>query len=81
MRGILIKISILVVGLIISASPCFAGLFDTLGLGSKATSMGGAFAAYADDPFAVYYNPAGLSQIDRMTLTTGFHNAFPVIKI
>jgi len=58
-----------------------AGLMDTLGLGSKATSMGGAFAAYADDPFAVYYNPAGLTQIKRFTVSNGIHAAYPSIKV
>lgn len=59
----------------------FAGALDTFGLGSKATSLGGAFAAYADDPFAIYYNPAGLVQMDSMTVSQGIHTAYPVIKI
>jgi len=58
-----------------------AGLMDTLGLGSKATSMGGAFAAYADDPFAIYYNPAGLTQIREFTVSNGVHFAYPSIKV
>ncbi len=36
---------------------------EALGLGSKASSMGSAFAGLADDGFALYYNPAGLAQI------------------
>jgi len=58
-----------------------AGLMDTLGLGSKATAMGGAFCAYADDPFAIYYNPAGLTQMDQFTVSTGLHFAYPSIKV
>jgi len=58
-----------------------AGLMDTLGLGSKATAMGGAFCAYADDPFAIYYNPAGLTQIERFTVSNGVHFAYPSIKV
>jgi len=58
-----------------------AGLMDTLGLGSKATALGGAFCAYADDPFAIYYNPAGLTQIDRFTVSNGVHIAYPSIKV
>ena len=58
-----------------------AGLMDTLGLGSKATALGGAFCAYADDPFAIYYNPAGLTQIDRFTVSNGAHLAYPSIKV
>jgi long-chain fatty acid transport protein len=58
-----------------------AGLMDTLGLGSKATALGGAFCAYADDPFAIYYNPAGLTQIDHFTVSNGVHIAYPSIKV
>ncbi len=32
----------------------------TLGAGSRAISLGGAFAAVGDDPSVIYYNPAGL---------------------
>jgi len=58
-----------------------AGNVDTFGIGSKATALGGAFSAYADDPFAVYYNPAGLTQIDRPTVSVGFEVLNPKIKI
>jgi len=63
------------------SSNATAGLMDTLGLGSKATSMGGAFVAYSDDPFAIYYNPAGLTQIDTFTVSNGLHMAYPSIKV
>ncbi len=36
-----------------------------------ATSRGNAFAATADDPAAVYYNPAGISQLQGMNLSVG----------
>ena len=67
MRKVLILFSFIAV----FASPSFAGNVETLGIGSKATAMGGAFTAYADDPFAVYYNPAGLTQIKKPTLSIG----------
>lgn len=58
-----------------------AGNVDTFGIGSKATALGGAFSAYADDPFAVYYNPAGLTQIKRPTLSVGVLTLNPTIKV
>ena len=40
--------------------------------GAKAHGMGGAFTGLADDPSAVYYNPAGITQIDRSQMSLGF---------
>jgi len=62
-------------------SKAFAGNVDTFGIGSKATALGGAFSAYADDPFAVYYNPAGLTQIKRPVLSVGVEVLDPKLKI
>ena len=64
-----------------SAATAYSGCVDTYGIGSKATSMGGAYSAYADDPFAVYYNPAGLTQIETPTFAIGVHMIDPTIHI
>ena len=40
-----------------------ATLADTHGFGTRAIGMGGAFTAVADDVSAIYYNPAGLAQV------------------
>ncbi|TCK03331.1 OmpP1/FadL family transporter [Phorcysia thermohydrogeniphila] len=58
-----------------------AGNVDTFGIGAKATALGGAFSAYADDPFAVYYNPAGLTQIDSPTISIGGELLNPTLKV
>ncbi|WP_163328444.1 OmpP1/FadL family transporter [Desulfurobacterium thermolithotrophum] len=58
-----------------------AGNVDTFGIGSKATSLGGAFSAYADDPFAVYYNPAGLTQINGSLISVGAEYLSPTLKV
>ncbi len=68
------------VGLLLS-SKAFAGNVDTYGIGAKATSLGGAYAAWADDPFALYYNPAGLAQIDKPEVTLGFENVKPFLTV
>ncbi len=41
----------------------YAGDFMAIGAGVRSISMGGAFAAIADDGSAIYWNPAGISQI------------------
>ncbi|WP_457679157.1 OmpP1/FadL family transporter [Thermovibrio sp.] len=63
------------------SSSALAGNVDTFGIGAKATALGGAFSAYANDPFAVYYNPAGLTQIKRPTLSVGVLYLNPHLKI
>jgi hypothetical protein len=37
--------------------------YDTPGTSARATGMGGSFVAVADEPSAVFYNPAGLVQL------------------
>ncbi len=44
----------------LAAAPAFPSGFQIMSQGAKATGMGLAFAAVADDPTAVFYNPAGL---------------------
>lgn len=75
------QILCLVTALALGAGSAYAGCVDTFGVGAKASAMGGAYSAYADDPFAVYYNPAGLTQIDRTTLAGGVHMVDPSIKL
>lgn len=45
-------------------SPAFAA-FEDLGIGARAPGMGNAFVAVADDISSVYYNPAGLTALER----------------
>jgi len=56
--------------------------FDELGAGPRATAMGQAFAAVADDASAAYYSPAGLSQIrSPIHLTMGYQYAKPRVHV
>lgn len=48
-----------------SGATKLAGEFLATGFGAKALGMGGAFVSIADDASAVYWNPAGLFQLDR----------------
>lgn len=61
-----------------------AGMFEDMEFGVRAQGMGGAFTAVADDPSAVRFNPAGLTQLKRPQFvamykelfgSTGIHNA------
>ncbi|ETR70145.1 MAG: long-chain fatty acid transport protein [Candidatus Magnetoglobus multicellularis str. Araruama] len=61
--------------------PCHAGNIDTFGIGAKATALGGAVAAQADDPFALYYNPAGMSWVPDRKFSMGVQVLIPDLKI
>lgn len=45
-----------------------AASFLKIGIGARAVAMGDAFTAVANDSTAIYWNPAGLSQLKRMEL-------------
>ncbi len=49
--------------------------FLKLGAGARAGGMADAFTAVADDPYAAYYNPAGLSQLTGPQLA-GAHTSY-----
>jgi tetratricopeptide (TPR) repeat protein len=50
--------------LLAAARPAGAA-FEDLGFGARAPGMGDAFTGAADDISAIYYNPAGLSSLER----------------
>jgi long-chain fatty acid transport protein len=65
--------ALVLVGLAAAGS---AGRVEAAGFGlfeqsSKGNAVAGAFAATADDPSAMFYNPAGNAFIDRFTLEVG----------
>jgi long-chain fatty acid transport protein len=49
--------------------------------GAAATAQGNAFVAQADDATAVYYNPAGLTQIKGTEIASGGYLNFPDDKL
>jgi long-chain fatty acid transport protein len=59
----------------------FGSGFAIFEQGAKATAMGGAFAATADDPSAIFYNVAGIAQQRKAEILVGgttinFSNSF-----
>jgi len=57
--------------LLLTASTSFAAGFRLPEAGAKAMGMGFAFTAQADDPSAIYFNPAGIIQLDGMNFMGG----------
>jgi long-chain fatty acid transport protein len=44
---------------------------------ATSAGMGNAFTAIADNPSAVFYNPAGINQLEGTQIRSGFHFVFP----
>jgi long-chain fatty acid transport protein len=63
-------VSVLLV-LVLTASTSFAAGFRIPEAGAKAMGMGFAFTAQADDPSAIYFNPAGLTQLKGNNVMLG----------
>lgn len=52
-------------------TPVFAEAFRILDQSASATGQGTAFAAQADDPSAIHYNPAGMTQLPGIQTSLG----------
>jgi long-chain fatty acid transport protein len=61
----------------ITIGSLFAGGIALSGIGSRAISMGGAFRGMADDPTAMYWNPAGLGFIDKSCVSVAGAGIMP----
>src|SRR5438034_8482872 len=62
---------LVVVAALLTSGAAFGSGFAIFEQGAKATAMGGAFAATADDPSAIFYNVAGIAQLRRTEFLAG----------
>lgn len=58
-------LALVLVTALVAAGPASAAGFSIFEAGSRATAMGGAFVAQADDVSAMFYNPAGLAKYTK----------------
>lgn len=56
----------------LASSPALPAGFQVMTQGAKATGMGLAFAGVADDPSAIFYNPAGMAWQEHFSGQGGF---------
>jgi long-chain fatty acid transport protein len=66
-----LRVVTLLSALLLVSTTSFAAGFALFEQGAKATGMGGAFAATADDPSAMFYNVAGLAYQRDMSASVG----------
>ena len=69
-RTVMVIISVAVILLSVTVS-CRAD-YEDLGVGARPIGMGNAYTALADDVNSIYYNPAGLAQLDESQFTSGY---------
>jgi long-chain fatty acid transport protein len=62
---------ILLFGLILLPRLAYGVGYEITDQDAKAMGLASAFVAQADNPSAIYFNPAGLTQIEKTTATTG----------
>lgn len=67
----LIVTSLFLVSAVLAVSICSGAGFSIFEQGSTAMGMAGAFAAKADDPTAIFYNPAGIGKLDSTQISIG----------
>jgi hypothetical protein len=56
------------------------GAFMKNGFGARATSLGNSFTAISNDASAIFYNPAGLSSVNKLQLLGMYSNLFGNIE-
>jgi hypothetical protein len=61
---------------VVYSSQYYTAEFLNLGFGVRALGMGSAFAGVSDDSTAAYWNPAGLSQLDKGEFALMYSNMF-----
>src|SRR6478609_609283 len=64
-------LALLTLIIVCTAYPAFAQVPRVYGQGAAASGMGNAFAAQADDPSALHYNPAGIAQLRGIQMMGG----------
>lgn len=77
MNSILVGYSLMLVAPIDSHAQAFR--FQPQG--ARAAGQGNAFAAEANDPSAIHYNPAGLTQVEGIQSVWGFNAVGGSVKI
>ncbi len=65
---------------ILSLNFSFSGAFKDLGQGARAVSLGLSYIAVADNPYAVFYNPAGIAQLRGFSFASTYSKLYPFVE-
>ena len=67
----LVLLSLVAFGFCFNKVGTTAAPFLKIELGARPVSMGGSFVALANDPSGIYYNPAGIAELNKVYVTGG----------
>ena len=65
-----------VAAMVLFLAPAARASFEPLPVGGRAAGMGEAYSAIVDDVFSLYYNPAGILQINRPEIGTYYSQLY-----
>ncbi len=77
MKKVLVGVATLILLIIFTSKIVRGNAFDTFGYDSRAIAMGGAYTAMGDDLTATYYNPAALTEAERIRAEFGYFITTP----
>jgi len=80
MRRLLCVCLLGTVGWFLAPASVFGNGFDIYEQSAKAVGMGGAVTAQADDPSAIFFNPAGITQLDGTQASLGACFVMPTMS-
>lgn len=66
-----LRLTLSTIGCLLLSASAFGAGFSIFEQGAKASGMAGAFVATADDPSAIFYNPAGIAQQRELSVLAG----------
>lgn len=65
------RLQLLMMVILVSSATLFAGGFQINEAGARAMAMAGAFTGLANDASAIFFNPAGITQLEGTHITAG----------
>jgi len=75
------KTGLTILILLLLAGPAAAGSYDIFGTGARAIALGGAYTAISTDTAALFYNVAGIAQVERLQVEISYNFAEPTLTI
>lgn len=81
LRGVAASLPALALAFTLGVTSSADAYFERTEIGSRALALGRAFVGVANDASAIYWNPAGLTQLDRREILLNYHRPYLVADL